>query len=72
MLVFDEDQARRADLALMGLPARSPPGDIRTTLFSWQNGFFEAQPLGMNKSPNRAHVRLVSQVRQVLASTGVA
>jgi hypothetical protein len=38
--LIDEDQARRVNLALVGLPARSFAGDIRPILFSRQNGFF--------------------------------
>ncbi len=42
----------------MGLPTCSFAGDIGAVLFGWPDCFFEAQPLGVNKSPHRPDVCL--------------
>ena len=51
---IDEDQAPGVNLILVGLPACALERDVATGLFGRQYGFFEAQPLSMQKKPHRA------------------
>lgn len=56
--LVDEDQPSRIDAALILLPLSPPARDIRAALLAWQNGFLEAQPLGVDEVPGRPVVDL--------------
>src|SRR5687767_11916811 len=56
--LIDKNQARSDNPALMGLPAKPFTGDVEAILFGRLKRFFEAQPFGMNKSPDRPDVCL--------------
>jgi hypothetical protein len=46
------------DLSLILCPLRPPSRDVETILFAGEHGFFEAQPLGMDKIPQRPIIDL--------------
>src|SRR6516225_9699539 len=49
---IDKHEPSRGDPALIGLPARALAGHIRSYLLLGQQGFFEAQALGVNEHPH--------------------